>query len=74
MGLPVVVMLIPPVALLVTLAAVLVAVTAAVALVGGVLASPYLLVRHVRERRARHANGTDPAAQHVPVDSLRAAT
>ena len=69
-----VLMLIPPVALLVTLAAVLVAVTAAVALVGGVLASPYLLVRHVRERRALHSNVTDPAEQHGPVDSLRAAT
>jgi hypothetical protein len=65
-----VLMLIPPVALLVTLAAVLVALTAAVAVVGGVLASPYLLARHVRERRARHANVTDPAAHHVAVESL----
>ena len=47
-----VLLLIPPAAFLLTLAAVLVAVTAAAALVGGVLASPYLLVRHVRERRA----------------------
>lgn len=47
-----VLLLIPPAAFLLTLAAVLFVVTAGVALVGALLASPYLLVRHVRDRRA----------------------
>ena len=45
-------MLAGPFALLVTCAVVVVAAAALVALVGAILASPYLLVRHVLAHRA----------------------
>jgi hypothetical protein len=41
-----------PFVLVLTLVAVLIGSTALVALIGAILASPYLLVRHLRERRA----------------------
>jgi hypothetical protein len=41
-----------PFLLMLTFVAVLIASTVLVALIGAILASPYLLVRHVRERRA----------------------
>jgi hypothetical protein len=57
-----VVMLIGPLALLVTMVALFIAVTALVALVGGIVATPYLLVRHHHRHRAA------PAASHLLLD------
>ena len=47
-------MLAGPFALLVTLIVVLVAAAALVTLAGAILATPYLIVRHLRRHRARH--------------------
>jgi hypothetical protein len=56
-----------PFLLLLTLVALLIGSTVLVALIGTILASPYLLVRHVRERRAaaRSSSGV-PAPRLVP--------
>jgi uncharacterized membrane protein len=51
----VVLLIIPPAAMLLTLVAVVVVVGAVLAAVGAIIASPYLIVRHLRERHARHA-------------------
>ena len=44
-----------------------------VALTGAILAAPYLLVRHRRRNRVRHASIGAPAAQPVAIESPRAA-
>ncbi|MGH2892260.1 MAG: hypothetical protein ACRDPM_03205 [Solirubrobacteraceae bacterium] len=61
-----VVMLIGPFALLLTMVILLIAGMALVALVGAILATPYLLVRHHRGRRAASAAShlfLDPASE-----------
>jgi len=50
-----VLMLIGPLALLATMIALFIAAVALVALVGTILATPYLLIRHHRAHRAAHA-------------------
>jgi hypothetical protein len=65
-------MLAGPFALLVTLAAVVVAAIAVVALAGAILASPYLVVRHLRGRWAHRTTG-DAATRVVIVGSQRVA-
>lgn len=65
-------MLAGPFALLVTLVAVAVAAAAVVALAAAILASPYLLVRHIRRHREAHA-ATRTAPQFAPVASHGAA-
>jgi hypothetical protein len=57
-------MLAGPFAVLVTLVVALVAVAVLVGLIGAILATPYLLVRHVRRYRAPHA------PMHTPVPPL----
>ena len=64
-------MLAGPFALLVTFLLVLIAAVALVALAGAILATPYLLVRHLRGHRARDATGSR-ALQTVAVESQRA--
>jgi hypothetical protein len=66
-------MLAGPFALLITLVLLFVAVTALIGLVGVILASPYLLVRHVRGHRAGHASISSPVLQLLPVESPRPA-
>jgi hypothetical protein len=65
-------MLAGPFALLVTFVVVLVVAAALVALVGAILASPYLLVRHVRAHRAAH-EVTSTARQLVVAEAQHAA-
>ena len=64
-------MLAGPFALLVTFFVVLVAAAALVALAGAILATPYLLIRHFRAHRVRHATG-GTAPQALAVQSQRA--
>jgi hypothetical protein len=66
-------MLFPPSALLTTLVAVLVAATVLVALIAAILATTYLLVSHLRGRRAGHASSGGPVMQLAPIESPRAA-
>lgn len=67
-------MLAGPFVLLLTLAALVVGAAALVALAGAILASPYLLVCHLRSRRAAaRASASAPASQVVSVQSGRAA-
>jgi hypothetical protein len=56
-----------PFALLFTFVLLFVAAAALVGLIGAMLASPFLLVRRVREHRARHASLRAPAAPRVAV-------
>jgi hypothetical protein len=56
-----------PFALLFTFVLLLVAAAALVGLVGAILTAPFLLVRRVREHRARHASLRAPAAPLVAV-------
>jgi hypothetical protein len=65
-------MLAGPFALLVALVLVLVAAMAVVGLAAAILASPYLLVRHLRAHRAARVVSR-PAPQLVTVESSRAA-
>ena len=70
-------MLAGPFALLVTLVVAFAAAAALVALAGAILATPYLLVRHVRLRLAkrRHlSGGSAPIAVVVMARAARAAT
>jgi hypothetical protein len=67
-----VLMLVGPFALLVTVVVLLVAATALVGLVGVVLASPYLLLRHLRDHRAGHASASGRILQLAPFASPRA--
>jgi hypothetical protein len=63
-----------PFLLLLTIVALLIAATVLVALIGAILASPYLLVRHLRERRAAtQPSFRVPAPRLVPAGSRRAA-
>ena len=66
-------MLAGPFALLVTLIVVLVAAAALVALAGAILATPYLIVRHLRRHRARQTTSY-VKPQLVAVESRRATT
>jgi uncharacterized membrane-anchored protein len=54
-----------PFVLLLTVVAVLVGSMLVVALVGAILASPYLLVRHVRERRAAARSSSSASAPRL---------
>jgi hypothetical protein len=65
----VVLLIIPPAAVVLTLVAVVVVVGAALAAVGAIIASPYLIVRHLR---ARHAAAT-AAPQPAPLATARSA-
>jgi uncharacterized RDD family membrane protein YckC len=66
-------MLAGPFALLLTLILVLVAAAAVVTLAGAILSSPYLLVRHLRGHRGRHATSyMEPRL--VAVESQQATT
>jgi hypothetical protein len=66
-------MLAGPFALLVTLIVVLVTAAALVTLAGAILATPYLLVRHLRGLRVRHTTSyMEPPL--VAVESQRATT
>jgi hypothetical protein len=63
-----------PFLLLLTLVAVLVASAVVLALIGAILASPYLLVRHLRDRRAvARSSSRAPAPRLVPAGSPQAA-
>jgi hypothetical protein len=61
-----------PFAVLFTFVVVLAAATLLVLLAGAILASPYLLVRHLRKRRTGRVAVRRPAVQLVPVRSQRA--
>jgi hypothetical protein len=61
-----------PFAVLFTFVVVLVAATLVVLLAGTILASPYLLVRHLRRRRTDHVSVSSPAVQLVPAHAQRA--
>ena len=65
-------MLAGPFAFLVTLIVVMVAAAALVTLAGAILATPYLLVRHLRGHRVRHT--TRYIKRLVAVESQRATT
>ena len=61
-----------PFALVFTFVVVLVAATLLVLLAGTIVASPYLLVRHLRRRRTGHVSVSRPALQLVPAHIQRA--
>jgi hypothetical protein len=63
-------MLAGPFALLVTFALAIVAVAGLVALAGAVLASPYLLIRHVRQHVAKRRHASDERAPIATVVAL----
>jgi hypothetical protein len=63
-----------PFALVFTFVVVLVAVTLLILLAGTILASPYLLVRHLRKHRTGHAAILRPAVQPAFIESPRAAS
>jgi hypothetical protein len=54
-------------------AVMIVAATVLAALTAAILAAPYLLVRHLRRRRARHPSISAPVPQVVPIGSRRVA-
>jgi hypothetical protein len=60
-----------PFALVFTFVVVLVAATLLVLLAGTILASPYLLVRHLRRHRTGHLSVSSPALQLVSAQSQR---
>lgn len=60
-------MLAGPFALLVTLALLFVVAIVLIGLAGVILASPYLLVRHLRGRHAGRVSSSSPALQLVPI-------
>ena len=64
-------MLSGPFALVVTLFVLAMALVALAASIVAILAAPYLLVRYVREHRARHAVTTEPTAPVVSLESPR---
>ena len=66
-------MLAGPFALLVTFGLVLVAVAALVALAGAILATPYLLVRHLRVRLAQRRRVSEVSTPMATVAVARAA-
>jgi hypothetical protein len=61
-----------PFALLVTLVLLLIAAALLVVLAGAILASPYLLVRHLRRLRTGHGSVSSPAVQLVSAEPQRA--
>jgi hypothetical protein len=61
-----------PFALVFTFVVVLVAAALLVVLAGTILASPYLLVRHLRRHRTGHVSVSRPSVQLVPARSQRA--
>jgi hypothetical protein len=65
-------MLAGPFALVVTLALVLVAAAAVVTLAGAILATPYLLIRHFRQRLATRPHFAEGAAPIATVVAARA--
>jgi hypothetical protein len=60
-----------PFALVFTFVAVLVAAALLVLLAGTILASPYLLVRHLRRRRTSRVSVSSPAVRLVPAHAQR---
>ena len=62
-------MLAGPFALLFTLVALLAAAAAIVALIGAILAAPFVLVRHLRRHREARQSMRAPAGQLVPAAS-----
>ena len=66
-------MLAGPFALLVTLVIAFVAAAAVVTMAGAILATPYLLVRHVRQRLANRRRATVVSAPMATVVAARAA-
>jgi hypothetical protein len=66
-------MLAGPFALLVTFVVVLVAAAALIALAGAVLATPYLLMRHLRQRLAKRRRVSEVSAPIATVVAARAA-
>ena len=66
-------MLAGPFALLVTLVAVFAAAAALVTLAGAILASPYLLVRHLRLRLAKRRRVSEVSAPIATIAAARAA-
>jgi hypothetical protein len=61
-----------PFALVFTFVAVLVAAAVLVLLAGAILASPYLLFRHLRKRWAARAAIASPAVRLAPIETPRA--
>jgi hypothetical protein len=66
-------MLAGPFALLVTFVLVLVAAVALIALAGAILATPYLLMRHLRVRLAKRRRASEVSAPIATVVAARAA-
>ena len=66
-------MLAGPFALLVTFVVVLVAAAAVIALAGAILATPYLLMRHLRVRLAKRRRVSEVSAPIATVVAARAA-
>ncbi len=64
-------MLAGPFALLVTMVVVVVAAAALVALAGAILATPYLLIRHLRVRLAHRRRASEGWAPIAPVAAAR---
>jgi hypothetical protein len=64
--------LVGPFALVFTFLVVLVAATLLVLVAGTILATPYLLARHLRRRRTGHVSVSSRALQLVPAHSQRA--
>ena len=62
-----VLLIIPPAALLITLVLVLVVCAGALVALGAVIASPYLLVRHLHARHAAHSRPVTEARDVRPV-------
>jgi hypothetical protein len=69
-----VLMLAGPFAVLVTFVVALLAAAAVVGLIGAIVASPFLLFRHLRGYRARRASRRASTVQVVPINSLRVAS
>jgi hypothetical protein len=66
------VLIVPSFALIGLVVVALGAVAALVALAGAILATPYLLVRHLRRHRTGHLSVSSPAVQLVSAQSQRA--
>ncbi|HXD58619.1 MAG TPA: hypothetical protein VN606_11905 [Thermoleophilaceae bacterium] len=66
----VVLLIIPPAALLLTLVAVVVVVGAVLAAIGAIIASPYLIVRHLRTRHAAAQARVTDAPTEAPAPRL----
>jgi hypothetical protein len=62
----IVLFLIPPAALVLTLVAVVAVIGAVFAAIGAIIASPFLIVRHLRARHAAHVAAEAPAEAPAP--------